>query len=92
MTYKKLILESITVVSLFVIQVVILYTFIKCNENNKEVKIPRREERIDSIIEITSKLKIDIEYLDTKKNEEISEVLTLDNDSTLKLFFKLVSE
>lgn len=37
-------------------------------------------------------LKIEVDNLDSIKNAKVIEVQTLDNDSTLKLFYKLVSE
>ena len=46
----------------------------------------------DSIIKVNDSIKIKIEHLDSIKNAKVIEVQTLDNDSTLKLFYKLVSE
>lgn len=37
-------------------------------------------------------LKIEVDNLDSIKNAKVIEVQTLDNDSTLKLFYELVSE
>lgn len=47
---------------------------------------------IDSITTINDSIKIKVEHLDSIKNAKVIEVQTLDNDSTLKLFYKLVSE
>ena len=46
----------------------------------------------DSIIKVNDSIKIKVEHLDSIKNAKVIEVQTLDNDSTLKLFYKLVSE
>lgn len=46
----------------------------------------------DSIIRVNDSIKIKIEHLDSIKNAKVIEVQTLDNDSTLKLFYELVSE
>ena len=46
----------------------------------------------DSIIKLNDSIKIKVEHLDSIKNAKVIEVQTLDNDSTLKLFYKLVSE
>ena len=46
----------------------------------------------DSIIKVNDSIKIKVENLDSIKNAKVIEVQTLDNDSTLKLFYKLVSE
>ena len=47
---------------------------------------------IDSISQVNDSIKIKIEKLDSAKNAKVIEVQTLDNDSTLKLFYELVSE
>ena len=47
---------------------------------------------IDSLTKVNDRIKIKIEKLDSIKDAKIIEVSTLDNDSTLKLFYKLVSE
>ena len=46
----------------------------------------------DSIIKVNDSIKIKVEHLDSIKNAKVIEVQTLNNDSTLKLFYKLVSE
>lgn len=48
--------------------------------------------KIDSLTTINDSIKLKIKKLDSTKNAKIIEVSTLDNDSTLKLFYKLVSE
>lgn len=47
---------------------------------------------IDSISQVNDSIKIKIEKLDSAKNAKVIEVQTLNNDSTLKLFYELVSE
>ena len=47
---------------------------------------------IDSLTTINDSIKIKVEKLDSIKDAKVIEVSTLDNDSTLKLFYKLVSE
>lgn len=47
---------------------------------------------IDSITTVNDSLKLKVEHLDSIKNAKVIEVSTLDNDSTLKLFYKLVHE
>jgi len=47
---------------------------------------------IESLNTANGSIKIKIEKLDSIKNAKVIEVSTLDNDSTLKLFYKLVSE
>jgi len=47
---------------------------------------------IDSLIAVNDTIKIKVEKLDSIKNAKVIEVSTLNNDSTLKLFYELVSE
>lgn len=47
---------------------------------------------IDSLITTNDSLKININKLDSIKDVKIIEVRSLDNDSTIKLFYELVSE
>ena len=47
---------------------------------------------IDSLTTVNDSIKIKVEKLDSIKDAKIIEVSTLDNDSTLKLFYELVSE
>ena len=47
---------------------------------------------IDSLITVNDTIKIKVEKLDSIKDAKVIEVSTLDNDSTLKLFYELVSE
>ena len=51
-----------------------------------------KNEVIDSLTKINDSIKIKVEHLDSVKNAKVIEVTTLDNDSTLKLFYELVSE
>ena len=51
-----------------------------------------RNSIIDSLTTVNDSIKIKIEKLDSIKDAKVIEVSTLDNDSTLKLFYKLVSE
>lgn len=48
--------------------------------------------KIDSLITVNDSIKIKVEKLDSIKDAKIIEVSTLDNDSTIKLFYELVSE
>ena len=63
---------------------------------NRQKEITNIEERttntIDSLIEVNDSIKLKVEHLDSVKNAKVIEVSTLDNDSTIKLFYKLVSE
>ena len=76
---------------LVVLAVVIIYTYSKKIINNEE-DIKENVTIADSIIKINDSIKIKVEHLDSIKNAKVIEVQTLDNDSTLKLFYELVSE
>ena len=76
---------------LVIFAVVIIYSYSKKIINNEE-DIKENVIVTDSIIKVNDSIKIKVEHLDSIKNAKIIEVQTLDNDSTLKLFYELVSE
>ena len=76
---------------LVILAVVIIYTYSKKIINNEE-DIKENVTIADSIIKVNDSIKIKVEHLDSIKNAKVIEVQTLDNDSTLKLFYELVSE
>ena len=76
---------------LVIIGLVITYKYsIKIINNEDTIK--ENVILTDSIIKVNDSIKIKVENLDSIKNAKVIEVQTLDNDSTLKLFYKLVSE
>ena len=76
---------------LVILAVVIIYSYSKKIINN-ETDTKENVTVTDSIIKVNDSIKIKVEHLDSIKNAKVIEVQTLDNDSTLKLFYKLVSE
>ena len=76
---------------LVVLAVVVIYSYSRKIINNEDT-VKENVTISDSIIRINDSIKIKIEHLDSIKNAKVIEVQTLDNDSTLKLFYKLVSE
>lgn len=76
---------------LVVLALVITYNYSKRIINDED-NIKENITVTDSIIKVNDSIKIKIEHLDSIKNAKVIEVQTLDNDSTLKLFYKLVSE
>ena len=76
---------------LVVLAVVIIYNYSRKIINN-EADTKENVTIADSIIKVNDSIKIKVEHLDSIKNAKVIEVQTLDNDSTLKLFYKLVSE
>ena len=61
---------------------------------NKRYKdyTPIDNAKIDSLITVNDSIKIKIEKLDSIKDAKIIEVQTLDNNSTVKLFYELISK
>lgn len=61
-------------------------------KNSKSTRPVEEIVKADSIIKVNDSIKIKVEKLDSIKNAKIIEVQTLDNDSTLKLFYELISK
>lgn len=70
----------------------ILGTLLGALLKKESTPVEENTEKIDSLTKVNDSIKIKIEKLDSIKDAKIIEVSTLDNDSTLKLFYKLVSE
>lgn len=80
--------EIIKYIVLFVILGVILYRFIIFQSNNY-----KDDNTIKPSVELqkhNDSLKIKVDNLDSIKNAKVIEVKALDNDSTVKLFYKLI--
>lgn len=60
--------------------------------DNRTTTSPVESNKIDSITKENNKLIIEVENLDSIKNAKVIEVKSLDNDSTLKLFYQLISK
>ena len=76
---------------LVILAVAIIYTYSK-KIINIEDNVKEDATVTDSIIKVNDSIQIKVEHLDSTKNPKVIEVQTLDNDSALKLFYKLVSE
>ena len=76
---------------LVLLVVVIIYSYSRKTINNGD-SVKENVTVADSIIKVNDSIKIKVEHLDSIKNAKVIEVQTLDNDSTLKLFYELVSE
>lgn len=59
-------------------------------KKTEETTTPVERYEIDSITKENDKLIIEVEYLDSIKNAKVIEVKSLDNDSTIRLFYKLI--
>lgn len=71
---------------------VLAITLFCCSRCKSEHPSKEDMTKIDSLTKVNDSIKIKIEKLDSIKDAKVIEVSTLDNDSTLKLFYKLVKE
>ncbi len=76
---------------IIIIIVGICSLFKTCRERYIKPPVERRM-NVDSVIKLNDSIKIKVNNLDSIKNAKVIEVITLDNDSSLKLFYELVSE
>lgn len=61
--------------------------------HNKQTTLPVEDiHHIDSLVSVNDSIKIVVEHLDSAKNAKVIEVSMLDNDSTVKLFYELLSK
>ena len=74
----------------------ILFIFIVCaiinDSKTNTTTSPIESSRIDSITKENNKLIIEVEHLDSIKDAKVIEVKSLDNDSTLRLFYQLIGK
>ena len=61
-----------------------------CIDNCSNTNQIKENNKVDSITKVNKTLIIEVNNLDSIKNAEIIEVKSLDNDSTVKLFYKLI--
>ena len=85
--FDKFLLIVICVIIGFAAGVMTLYNY-ECNTRTPIEK----NVSIDSLTTVNDSIKLKVERLDSIKDAKVIEVSTLNNDSTLKLFYKLVSE
>ena len=93
--YFKIIINAIIV--LLIIAVIVLFAIITINYFGKpdtEVyqDIIDNDNKIKNIEVTRDSLILKVNTLDSIKNEEINKVKTLNNDSTLNLFYKLINK
>lgn len=85
-------LDKFTIMMLIAVLFFILGTLLGVLLKKESTPVEGNIEKIDSLTKVNDSIKIKIEKLDSIKDAKIIEVSTLDNDSTLKLFYRLVSE
>ena len=78
--------HPITIIGVILYVVLFLYAL---KELNHTTPVERNE--IEELLITRDSLINEINELDSIKNEKVIEIYNLDNDSTIKLFYKLVS-
>lgn len=67
----------------------LIYT---CCKDKNNTTPPVEVNRIDSITKQNDKLIIEVKHLDSIKDAKVIEIKSLDNDSTLRLFYQLIGK
>ena len=83
---------NILIVVLTIILIFVLVEIISKTEKDNDIIIKNAEVNIDDNIKANDSIKLEIENINKIKDAEVIEVRSLDNDSTVKLFYKLVKE
>lgn len=79
------------IVALIIITIVNCIIAFLCLKHSQTTS-PVEDTRIDSITKENDKLIIEVENLDSIKDAKVIEVKSLDNDSTLRLFYQLIGK
>ena len=85
---NKLICTNIIVVLVIILATVINYLLFESIQTTS----PVGSSNIDSIVKDNDKLIIEVKHLDSIKNAKSIEIKSLDNDSTLRLFYQLIGK
>ena len=93
--FKEVVISCLTSIIVVLILAGIIFGSIAiykhCTED-KNIVTSSTIEYVDSIKKENDKLILEVNNLDSLKNAKIIEVKSLDNDSTVKLFYKLIRE
>ena len=85
---NKLICTDIIVVLVIIFAIILNYLLFKSIQTTS----PVGSSDIDSIVKDNDKLIIEVKHLDSIKNAKSIEIKSLDNDSTLMLFYQLIGK
>ena len=85
---NKLICTNIIIVLVIILATVINYLLFESIQTTSPVE----SSNIDSIVKDNDKLIIEVKHLDSIKNAKSIEIKSLDNDSTLRLFYQLIGK
>lgn len=93
--HEEVVTGCLIIIVILVILVGIIFSSIVIYKNctkNRNIVTSSTIEYVDSIKKENDKLILEVNNLDSLKNAKIIEVKSLDNDSTIKLFYKLIRE
>lgn len=91
MKYKRI--NNITIIEIVIILLIVLVIIVNYLPfKSIQTTPPVESSKIDSITKDNNKLIIEVEHLDSIKNAKSIEIKNLDNDSTLRLFYQLISK
>ena len=85
---NKLICTYIIVILVIILAIMLNYLLFKSIQTTS----PVGSSKIDSIVKDNDKLIIEVKHLDSIKNAKSIEIKSLDNDSTLRLFYQLIGK
>ena len=88
----KCFIAMMVVFSLVILLIACIASIIIYKQQTENKNVNTTIEYVDSIKKENDKLIIEVNNLDSLKNAKIIEVTSLDNDSTVKLFYKLIRE
>lgn len=83
---------DILIIELTVVFILVLVGIIFKQQKDTDIDIKKAELDIDDKIKSNDSIKLEIENINKIKDAEVIEISSLDNDSTIKLFYKLVKE
>ena len=84
--------SDILIIELTIVLILVLAGIIFKQEKDTDIDIKKAELDIDDKIKSNDSIKLEIENINKIKDAEVIEISSLDNDSTIKLFYKLVKE
>lgn len=83
---------TILIIELTVVLILVIAGIVFKTEKDTDIIIKNAELDIDDKIKTNDSIKLEIENINKIKDAEVIEISSLDNDSTVKLFYKLVKE
>lgn len=83
---------TILIIELTIVLILVIAGIVFKVEKDTDIIIKNAELDIDDKIKTNDSIKLEIENINKIKDAEVIEISSLDNDSTVKLFYKLVKE